>query len=251
MDMSGNELRERVRHCDDRLAEVGVGHAGGAPQPPCPRHVTPVGRSPGTILRHKGSSFFLREIYSAACRWAAGRSCAMLLSARRHGPPGRLACEGFRPMRSSRSQSGPRSMPVNHPYTLRQDRGSGAAKPQKCAQTFDRNWRPTKGSGPRIRTAGRRGSSSPPHEICLSCPSDRCRLPCAPHASEQDHAGLFRTAPRQQVTRISPRFAINQPGQALSNWQCSKTSLPYRESLATRAWRFRRDQDSVGSAWSC
>ncbi len=50
--VAGDELRERVHHGDDRLAEVAVLHAGGAPQGAGAGHVAAVGRSAGAVVRH-------------------------------------------------------------------------------------------------------------------------------------------------------------------------------------------------------
>ncbi len=43
MDMAGHELGEGIDHRDDRLAEIAVLHAGGAPQAARARHVAAVG----------------------------------------------------------------------------------------------------------------------------------------------------------------------------------------------------------------
>src|SRR5690606_30828838 len=43
MDVAGYELREAVRDCDDGLAEVVIGHAGGSPQGARTRHGPAVG----------------------------------------------------------------------------------------------------------------------------------------------------------------------------------------------------------------
>ncbi len=43
MDVAGHELGERVDHRDDRLAEIAILHAGGAPQAAGAGHVAAVG----------------------------------------------------------------------------------------------------------------------------------------------------------------------------------------------------------------
>src|SRR5262249_20900525 len=52
VDVAGNELGERVDHRDDRLAEVGIGHAGRPPEPTGSRHVAAVRGGARAILRH-------------------------------------------------------------------------------------------------------------------------------------------------------------------------------------------------------
>ena len=47
--VAGHELGEGVHHRDDRLAEIAVLHAGGAPKAARARHVAAVGRGSGTI----------------------------------------------------------------------------------------------------------------------------------------------------------------------------------------------------------
>ena len=54
MHMAGDELRETVGDGDDRLAEILVLHARGAPQPSRAGHIATVGRGAGTIGRHGG-----------------------------------------------------------------------------------------------------------------------------------------------------------------------------------------------------
>jgi hypothetical protein len=61
MDMARHELGKRINNSDNRLAEVGVAHAGGSPQTSRTGHVAPVGCRSGAILRH----------------WLAFRSCAL------------------------------------------------------------------------------------------------------------------------------------------------------------------------------
>ncbi|MPM32545.1 hypothetical protein SDC9_79109 [bioreactor metagenome] len=58
VDVARHELRERVGDRDDRLAEVVVGQAGGAPQGAGAGHVATVGRRPGTQFGH----FYLRRL---------------------------------------------------------------------------------------------------------------------------------------------------------------------------------------------
>ncbi|KAG1455584.1 hypothetical protein G6F57_015267 [Rhizopus arrhizus] len=53
------ELRERVHYRDDRLAEIAVLHAGGAPQGAGAGHVAAVGRCAGTVVRHDLSRVLL------------------------------------------------------------------------------------------------------------------------------------------------------------------------------------------------
>ena len=55
MDVAGHELGEGIGDGDDRLAEIPVLHAGGAPEAARARHVAAVRRSAGTIWRHDGS----------------------------------------------------------------------------------------------------------------------------------------------------------------------------------------------------
>ncbi len=52
--MAGHELGERIGHGDDRLAEVLVLHAGGAPQAAGAGHVAAVGGGAGAIGGHLG-----------------------------------------------------------------------------------------------------------------------------------------------------------------------------------------------------
>ncbi len=52
MHMAGHELGEAVDHGDDRLAEILVGHAGGAPEATGTGHVAAMGRSAGTVMGH-------------------------------------------------------------------------------------------------------------------------------------------------------------------------------------------------------
>ncbi len=52
MHMAGHELGERVHHRDDRLAEIAVLHARGAPKATGASHVTAVGGGSGAIGRH-------------------------------------------------------------------------------------------------------------------------------------------------------------------------------------------------------
>ena len=52
VDVAGHELGERVGDGDDRLAEIAVLHAGGAPQAAGAGHVAAVGRRSRTIWRH-------------------------------------------------------------------------------------------------------------------------------------------------------------------------------------------------------
>ena len=56
MHMARHELRERIGDGDDRLAEIAVLHAGGAPQPAGAGHVAAMGRGAGTIGGHVSSS---------------------------------------------------------------------------------------------------------------------------------------------------------------------------------------------------
>ena len=44
MDVAGHELREGIHNRDDRLAEIGVRHAGRAPEAACARHVATMSR---------------------------------------------------------------------------------------------------------------------------------------------------------------------------------------------------------------
>ncbi len=52
VDMAGHELGEGVRHRDDRLAEIAVLHARGAPEAAGAGHVAAMGRGADTQLRH-------------------------------------------------------------------------------------------------------------------------------------------------------------------------------------------------------
>ena len=54
MHMARHELGEGVDHRDDRLAEIAVLHAGGAPEAARARHVAAVGGGAGTICGHVG-----------------------------------------------------------------------------------------------------------------------------------------------------------------------------------------------------
>ena len=58
MDMAGHELRERIDHRDNRLAEIFVLHAGGAPEAAGARHVAAVGCGSGAVGGH-GLSFWI------------------------------------------------------------------------------------------------------------------------------------------------------------------------------------------------
>jgi len=58
--VAGDELGERVDHRDDRLAEIAVLHAGGAPKAARTRHVAAVGRGSRTIGWHRCYLGFLR-----------------------------------------------------------------------------------------------------------------------------------------------------------------------------------------------
>ncbi len=52
MNVTRNELSKRVDHGDDRLVEIAVFHACGAPQGAGAGHVAAVSSGAGTILRH-------------------------------------------------------------------------------------------------------------------------------------------------------------------------------------------------------
>jgi hypothetical protein len=52
MDVAWHELGKRVHNGNNGFAEIGVCHPGGAPQRAGTRHITAVGGSGGTILRH-------------------------------------------------------------------------------------------------------------------------------------------------------------------------------------------------------
>jgi hypothetical protein len=52
MDVARNELGETVGDCDDRLREIGVGHAGRAPESAGARHVAAKGRRAASISLH-------------------------------------------------------------------------------------------------------------------------------------------------------------------------------------------------------
>ncbi len=52
VDVAGDELREAVGDGDDGLLEVGVGHAGGAPQGAGPGHVAAVRRGAAAVAFH-------------------------------------------------------------------------------------------------------------------------------------------------------------------------------------------------------
>jgi hypothetical protein len=56
--VAGHELGEGVGHGDDRLAEVAVLHAGGAPQGAGAGHVAAVGGGAGAVLGHGQSYTF-------------------------------------------------------------------------------------------------------------------------------------------------------------------------------------------------
>ena len=62
MHMAGHELGEGVGNGDNGLAEVAVGHAGGAPQGAGTRHIAAVGGGFGAVLRHGGVSFGWRWV---------------------------------------------------------------------------------------------------------------------------------------------------------------------------------------------
>ncbi len=53
VDVAGHELGEGVHHRDDRLAEIRILHARGAPKAARARHVAAVGRGSGTISWHR------------------------------------------------------------------------------------------------------------------------------------------------------------------------------------------------------
>ena len=50
--VTGHELGKGVDHGDDGLAEILIGHAGGAPEGAGPGHVTSVGGGGGSQFRH-------------------------------------------------------------------------------------------------------------------------------------------------------------------------------------------------------
>ena len=52
MDVARHELGEGIGDRDDRLAEIGIGHSGGAPQAAGAGHVAAVGGCAGTIDGH-------------------------------------------------------------------------------------------------------------------------------------------------------------------------------------------------------
>jgi hypothetical protein len=52
MNVPRYELRERIHHGDDGLAEVAVFHTGGTPQAPGAGHVAPMGRGARTQWNH-------------------------------------------------------------------------------------------------------------------------------------------------------------------------------------------------------
>ncbi len=52
VDVAGHELRERVDHRNDRLAEIAILHARGAPKAARTGHVAAMGRGSRTISRH-------------------------------------------------------------------------------------------------------------------------------------------------------------------------------------------------------
>ncbi len=54
MYMARDELGEGIGDSDDRLAEIAVAHAGGAPEAARARHVAAVRRSARTVWRHWG-----------------------------------------------------------------------------------------------------------------------------------------------------------------------------------------------------
>ena len=54
MDVAGHELGEGIDDRDDRLAEIAVLHAGGAPKPARARHVAAVGGGAGAESGHGG-----------------------------------------------------------------------------------------------------------------------------------------------------------------------------------------------------
>ncbi|MNE79650.1 hypothetical protein D3C80_1761550 [compost metagenome] len=59
MHVAWHELGERVDHCNDRLAEIAVLHASGAPKTACAGHVAAMSGGSGTINRHR--SFLARS----------------------------------------------------------------------------------------------------------------------------------------------------------------------------------------------
>ena len=52
MHMARHKLREAVDHGDNRLTEIGVAHAGGAPQAARARHIASMRRSSASQFRH-------------------------------------------------------------------------------------------------------------------------------------------------------------------------------------------------------
>ncbi len=73
--MAGDELGEGIGDRDDRLGEIAVLHAGGAPQGAGAGHVAAAGGGPGTIVRHGGHSHVDREpiivpLPASLKRWA-------------------------------------------------------------------------------------------------------------------------------------------------------------------------------------
>src|SRR5690606_40166065 len=61
MDVTGHELGEGIDHRNDRLAEIGILHAGGAPKATRAGHVAAMGGGAGTIWGHETSSGLARR----------------------------------------------------------------------------------------------------------------------------------------------------------------------------------------------
>ena len=74
----GHELGEGVGDGDDRLAEVIVLHAGGAPKRPGAGHVAAMGGGAGAVLGHGGLFAFGSESEDCSAPRAKGRyACAI------------------------------------------------------------------------------------------------------------------------------------------------------------------------------
>ena len=85
MDVAGHELGEGIDDRDDRLAEVAVLHAGGAPKPARAGHVAAVGGGAGTKSGHGGPRGLWGE-RGVVANWRGGSKadvCGAALSARR------------------------------------------------------------------------------------------------------------------------------------------------------------------------
>ena len=85
--VAGHELGERVDNCDDRLAEITVLHAGGAPQSSGTCIVAAMGGRAGTIDGHGYPPGFVRHQVALAVLWVKVRVQKISAECLNHGLP--------------------------------------------------------------------------------------------------------------------------------------------------------------------